>query len=127
MVDDEFFDDEQELMEAAGRPAEGDAAPAAAPAAPAGDDGRPAPPPFWMVLAIAAVALALGGVVGYLLGASSALASLEALGADEVQQTYATDGGASSEGTSDALPEGHPQLDIAEDGTATLADGGSAA
>lgn len=126
MVDDEFFDDEQELMEAAGRPAEGDAAPAAAPAAPAGDDGRPAPPPFWMVLAIAAVALALGGVVGYLLGASSALASLEALGADEVQQTYATDGGA-SEGASDALPEGHPQLDIAEDGTATLADGGSAA
>lgn len=155
---DEFFDDEQELMEAdAARAARahqaaqgvsaGTESAASAPAAPAksaqvsrsaaaasapaagADDARRDPPPFWMVLAIAAIALLLGMVIGYLIGTSTALSSLETLSSDEVQQQYGTsstdnaadDGSVDSE---DVLPEGHPKLDIAEDGTATLADEG---
>lgn len=109
---DEFFDDEQELMEASvdasaslreqgssadsgegssraakdARNAEGSRPRKRGKASPSKGGARPAegeasqrrdPPPFWMVLAIAAIALVLGVVIGYLLGSSATLGALE--------------------------------------------------
>ena len=91
---------------------------AAAPApAPAGEatSGR-TPPPFWMVLAIAIIALLLGVIIGYLLGSSSALAALEQ---QQEQLQSQQDSGAYE------LPEGHPQVEVDEDGSAHVVDGGS--
>lgn len=152
---DEFFDDEQELMEASvdasaslceqdssadsgegssraakdARNAGGSRRRRRGKASPSKGDARPAegeasqrrdPPPFWMVLAIAAIALALGVVIGYLLGSSATLGALE-----QQQAQYQ-----SSEGTSDVdesygLPEGHPDVTVDEDGTAHV-DGDAA-
>ena len=130
-MNDEFFDDEQELMEAQLEAASEDAdtvrdiadarrdehaaseAEASAPAA------RRDAPPFWMVLAIAVIALVLGIVIGYLIGTSATLAELESASSQMAAQ------GEASGGSSSTLPEGHPDLSINEDGTATLADGSS--
>ncbi len=130
-MNDEFFDDEQELMEAQLEAASEDAdtvrdiadarrdehatseAEAPAPAA------RRDAPPFWMVLAIAVIALVLGIVIGYLIGTSATLAELESASSQMAAQ------GEASGGSSSTLPEGHPDLSINEDGTATLADGSS--
>ena len=130
-MNDEFFDDEQELMEAQLEAASEDAdtvrdiadarrdehaaseAEALAPAA------RRDAPPFWMVLAIAVIALVLGIVIGYLIGTSATLAELESASSQMAAQ------GEASGGSSSTLPEGHPDLSINEDGTATLADGSS--
>lgn len=140
-AEDDFFTDEQELMEAAAGvgesdgagdndsaeesgegPAEGSASGSSGAGAVSdvdagsGSAAAAAPvrtaPPFWMVLAIAAVALVLGIVIGYLVGTATTVAQMST-------------GSASGEttATSTGLPEGHPDLDIAEDGTATLADG----
>ena len=111
-MSDDFFDDEQELMEAAApaRPAAsasrpgkkgGTRTPRAA--APAGAAPVRQAPPFWMVLAIAAIALILGVVIGYLLGTQAAA------------------------GVSVQLPEGHPELNVNEDGTASVAGSGASA
>lgn len=138
---DEFFDDEQELMEEAERPS---AAPEPARAKksraakkrgskaaasekvpddaskPAESAARTDAPPFWMVLLIAVIALALGVVIGYLMGSASALNALEAQ-QEQYTQSAATDD------ESYGLPEGHPDVTVDEDGTAHIADGGSAA
>ena len=130
-MSDDFFDDEQELMDAAEAEAE---APASRPAAAkakaakeAAETGKAAEeaaadgpaagapvskpvrkaPPFWMVLA-------------YLFGTSATLAELGNSSASTAQQ--ATSG---TESTTGQLPEGHPNLNISDDGTATLADSGS--
>ena len=132
-MSDDFFDDEQELMEAeqAEKPASSTPAkktkPAKAKKAAADDSGsasavpRHDAPPFWMVLAIAFIALVLGVVIGYLIGTSATLAELGNSSSSTAQQV--TEGTQSATGQ---LPEGHPDLNINEDGTATLADGGSA-
>ena len=149
-VTDEFFDDEVELEAAAeagapGAAAEGparvvDANRGAAPergvaaGAPARRSGRaeepantssagtgPTPPPFWMVLVITAIALLLGVIIGYLLGSSSAMSSMMAAQAD-AQATQTTD----TSGDAYALPEGHPQVEVDEDGTAHVAEGAEA-
>lgn len=130
-MSDDFFDDEQELMEAeqAERPAASASSKKAKPAKtqkvaaadPESATSRHDAPPFWMVLAIAFIALVLGIVIGYLIGTSATLAELGNSSASTAQQV--------TEGTQDAtgqLPEGHPQLNIAEDGTATVAGSGSA-
>ena len=118
---DEFFDDEQELMEAAaadGAHAGGasDARPARAAAAEAVAAPATDAPPFWMVVAIAAIALVLGIVIGYLIGTSTAMSAMQAAGTSSSAQETQTD-------SSQVLPEGHPQLDIDEDGTATVVEG----
>lgn len=130
-MNDEFFDDEQELMEAQLEAASQDAdtvrdiadargeecaAPEAEAPAPA---ARRDAPPFWMVLAIAVIALVLGIVIGYLIGTSATLAELESASSQMTAQSEA------SGGSSSTLPEGHPDLSINEDGTATLADDSS--
>ncbi len=143
---DDFFDDEQELMEAA---AHGDAsgadsaaeavdaqaavagrkrrasAGAATAREPRQEDvaasGRQAPP-FWMVLAIAAIALLLGVVIGYLMGSSATLAALESQMGSQAQAAE-TD----SDTSAYELPEGHPQVEVDEDGTAHVADDTAAA
>lgn len=159
-MSDEFFDDEQELMDAA--LASGEVEPAgdsasvsedgeqgsdgsaeaavsagaaeaedspereasASHAAASSADAEPAPaarrdaPPFWMVLAIAAIALILGVVIGYMLGTSATLAELGNASAQAPQPTQQDAG--------TQLPQGHPDLDISEDGTATVAGSGSA-
>lgn len=74
-------------------------------------------PPFWMVLAIATIALILGVVIGYMLGTSATLAELGGASAQASQ---------TSEDASSQLPQGHPDLDISEDGTATVAGSGTA-
>lgn len=154
-MSDEFFDDELELMEAAVDGADAsvaeatDAAASASSATEAEDDltaeaaapasvsdgaepelvdaaapessvqpaARRDAPPFWMVLAIAAIALILGVVIGYMLGTSATLAELGNASAEAPQAT----GDASAQ-----LPQGHPDLDVNEDGTATVAGSGSA-
>lgn len=73
-------------------------------------------PPFWMVLAIAGISLLLGMVIGYLAGTSSAIAELEANVAQNAQQQE-------DRGGSVSMPEGHPDVEVGEDGTASLADG----
>ena len=130
-MSDDFFDDEQELMEAKAAPVSASAPapakntraaePASSEKAARQNASRQAPP-FWMVLAIAIIALLLGVVIGYLLGTSATLAQLSESASAATSQT-------TSEATSGVeLPEGHPQLDIADDGTATVAgsDAGSA-
>ncbi|MBE6469728.1 MAG: hypothetical protein E7001_07255 [Coriobacteriaceae bacterium] len=122
-MSDDFFDDEQELMEAAApaRPAAsasrpgkkgGTRTPRAA--APAGAAPVRQAPPFWMVLAIAAIALILGVVIGYLLGTQATLAEL-------------SEGTQAAAGVSVQLPEGHPELNVNEDGTASVAGSGASA
>lgn len=75
-------------------------------------------PPFWMVLAIACVSLLLGVVIGYLAGTSATIAELSA----EAERQAADE----SEGPSSlSMPEGHPEVDVDEEGNATLAEGGS--
>ena len=136
---DEFFDDEQELMEEAERPS---AAPEPARAKksraakkrgskaaasekvpddaskPAESAARTDAPPFWMVLLIAVIALALGVVIGYLMGSASALNALEAQ-QEQYTQSAATDD------ESYGLPEGHPDVTVDEDGAAHIAEDGS--
>lgn len=90
---------------------------AAAPEPSAQPAARRDAPPFWMVLAIAAIALILGVVIGYMLGTSATLAELGNASADAPQAT----GDASAQ-----LPQGHPDLDVNEDGTATVAGSSSA-
>ena len=119
---DEFFDDEQELMEAAGAaPQDPAASPAQRGPAPSREAAREtSAPPFWMVVAIAAIALLLGMVIGYLIGASTALNALGSSGGAATQQS------SDAIDSSEVLPEGHPQLDINEDGTASVATGDGA-
>lgn len=82
--------------------------------------GRPSrqSPPFWMVLAIACVSLLLGVVIGYLAGTSATIAELSA----EAERQAADE----SEGSSSlSMPEGHPEVDVDEEGNATVSEGGS--
>ena len=116
-VTDEFFDDEVELGGAPSRRPERTEAPANTSSAGTG----PTPPPFWMVLVITAIALLLGVIIGYLLGSSSAMSSMMAAQAD-AQATQTTD----TSGDAYALPEGHPQVEVDEDGTAHVAEGAEA-
>lgn len=146
-VTDEFFYDEVELEAAAeagapGAAAEGSArdvesnhaaaperdaaadAPACrperaeAPAGPSSAATGPTPPPFWMVLVITAIALLLGVIIGYLLGSSSAMSSMMAA-QEDAQAAQTTD----TSSDAYALPEGHPQVEVDEDGTAHVAEG----
>lgn len=135
---DDFFDDEQELMEADAAAASSDTdmvEQEAAAASNASDsdgaaDQKPASgnaarrndaPPFWMVLAIAAIALILGVVIGYMIGTSATLAELGNSSEQMAQQQDQSAG----ELDSTQLPEGHPQLSVDQDGNATVVDSGS--
>ena len=135
---DDFFDDEQELMEADAAAASSDAdmveqeAAAVSNASDSDDaaDQKPASgnaarrndaPPFWMVLAIAAIALILGVVIGYMIGTSAPLAELGSSSEQMAQQQDQSAG----ELDSTQLPEGHPQLSVDQDGNATVVDSGS--
>lgn len=140
---EDFFDDEQELMEADTVAAasdtdmvEHDVAEQEAAAVRNVDDSddvtdqKPASdntarrndaPPFWMVLAIAAIALILGVVIGYMIGAS---ATLTELGNSNEQMVQLQDQHA-DELDSAQLPEGHPQLSVDQDGNATVVESGS--
>ncbi|WP_278563214.1 hypothetical protein [Collinsella tanakaei] len=135
---DDFFDDEQELMEADAAVASSDAdmveqeAAAVSNASDSDDaaDQKPASgnaarrndaPPFWMVLAIAAIALILGVVIGYMIGTSATLAELGSSSEQMAQQQDQSAG----ELDSTQLPEGHPQLSVDQDGNATVVDSGS--
>ncbi len=137
---DEFFEDEVEAMEEAAAPVAADtaasagasrtadAAPAPAGASrtagaasvdtasetPAGTGYVRTPPPFWMVLAIAAIALLLGVVIGYLAGSAS---TMQAISAEQAAAQQASAGDDSDY----SLPEGHPEVSIDEDGTAHVA------
>lgn len=135
---DDFFDDEQELMEADAAAASSDTdmveqeAAAASNASDSDDaaDQKPASgnaarrndaPPFWMVLAIAAIALILGVVIGYMIGTSATLVELGNSSEQMVQQQDQSDEVLDST----KLPEGHPQLSVDQDGNATVVDPGS--
>ena len=135
---DDFFDDEQELMEADAAAASSDAdmveqeAAAVSNASDSDDaaDQKPASgnaarrndaPPFWMVLAIAAIALILGVVIGYMIGTFATLAELGSSSEQMAQQQDQSAG----ELDSTQLPEGHPQLSVDQDGNATVVDSGS--
>lgn len=135
---DDFFDDEQELIEADAAAASFDAdmveqeAAAVSNASDSDDaaDQKPASgnaarrndaPPFWMVLAIAAIALILGVVIGYMIGTSATLAELGSSSEQMAQQQDQSAG----ELDSTQLPEGHPQLSVDQDGNATVVDSGS--
>ncbi|WP_286684553.1 hypothetical protein [Collinsella sp. UBA1693] len=135
---DDFFDDEQELMEADAAAASSDAdmveqEAAAVSNASDSDDAadqksasgnaarRNDAPPFWMVLAIAAIALILGVVIGYMIGTSATLAELGSSSEQMAQQQDQSAG----ELDSTQLPEGHPQLSVDQDGNATVVDSGS--
>ncbi len=137
-MSDDFFDDEQELMEADAAAASSDTdmveqeAAAASNASDSDDaaDQKPASgnaarrndaPPFWMVLAIAAIALILGVVIGYMIGTSATLAELGNSSEQMVQQQDQSDEVLDST----QLPEGHPQLSVDQDGNATVVDPGS--
>lgn len=118
---DEFFDDEQELMDQAAGAAEG---PARKTRTSASREARPAKsasgreaPPFWMVLAIAVIALLLGMVIGYLAGSSATLSALESSQAASEEQLASA-----ADDDSYALPEGHPDVTVDEDGTAHVAE-----
>lgn len=118
---DEFFDDEQELMDQAAGAAEG---PAQKARTSASREARPAKsasgreaPPFWMVLAIAIIALLLGMVIGYLAGSSATLSALESSQAASEEQLASA-----ADDDSYALPEGHPDVTVDEDGTAHVAE-----
>lgn len=121
---DEFFDDEVELEAAAegpDKPRSGE--PASQPSAEATADGSTLTgheaPPFWMVLVITAIALLLGVIIGYLLGSASALNSISSM----QQAAQAEQSSATTDGSSYALPEGHPDIEVETDGTAHVADG----
>ncbi len=135
---DDFFDDEQELMEADAVAASSDtdmveqeaAAVSNASDSDEAADQKPASgnatrrndaPPFWMVLAIAAIALILGVVIGYMVGTSVTLAELGNSSEQMVQQQGQSD----DELDSAQLPEGHPQLSVDQDGNATVVGSGS--
>lgn len=139
-MSDDFFDDEQELMEADEVAASSDAdmveqeAVAARNACDSSEGAEEKPaaadasrrndaPPFWMVLAIAAIALILGVVIGYMVGTSVTLAELGNSGEQMAQQQGQSD----DELDSAQLPEGHPQLSVDEDGNATVVGSGSSA
>ncbi len=118
---DEFFDDEQELMDQATGAAE---VPAQKTRTSASREARPAKsasgreaPPFWMVLAIAVIALLLGMVIGYLAGSSATLSALESSQAASEEQLASA-----ADDDSYALPEGHPDVTVDEDGTAHVAE-----
>lgn len=118
---DEFFDDEQELMDQAaggtGKPAQGAHTSAARETrSTKSASGREAPP-FWMVLAIAVIALLLGMVIGYLAGSSATLSALESSQAASEEQLASA-----ADDDSYALPEGHPDVTVDEDGTAHVAE-----
>lgn len=150
---DEFFDDEQELMAAteptvdaavrddsacskdsSEQAKDGDGAQNIIADATQDDstlgvradaESKPAPaapvrtaPPFWMVLAIAGVALVLGIVIGYLIGTSATIAELANGGGDD---SAAQGSPASQDGVS--MPEGHPNVTVDEDGTASVDEG----
>ena len=119
---DEFFDDEQELMDQVSGAAEEPAVPARArePRGSKPASGREAPP-FWMVLAIAVIALLLGMVIGYLAGSSATLSALESSQAASEEQVESAAGDDAY-----ALPEGHPDVTVDEDGTAHVAEGDGA-
>lgn len=70
-------------------------------------------PPFWMVLAITAVALALGVVIGYLIGSAVTLSELGSSG------TRA--GAQQAVGGSVQMPEGHPDVTVDGEGNASVA------
>ena len=78
-------------------------------------------PPFWMVLAIAGISLVLGVVIGYLIGTSATIAELSA---NAGQSVSASDD--ASDEASLSMPEGHPEVDVDEEGNATVVDGSSA-
>lgn len=118
---DEFFDDELAEAESVPEPASDNVAeadgrrPSAEPAAPANSDpARPQrqSPPFWMVLAIAGISLVLGVVIGYLVGTT---VTINELGSREPE--------AASEDASVEMPEGHPDVELDEEGNAKVADG----
>lgn len=134
-MSDEFFDDEEELMEQAASESAprvkassrarlaAEASQAPVPASPApSTSSRRTPPPFWMVLLIAAIALLLGVVIGYLAGSSATLQALSAQ--DEAAQEQLA---SAEDGSAYELPEGHPDVEVDTDGTAHVADGGSSA
>lgn len=123
---DEFFDDEQEIdsvgaktssnrdPDSADGPApKSDSAPASVSAGEAaGARPQRQSPPFWMVLAIAGVSLLLGVVIGYLVGTTM---TINELGSREPE--------AASEDASVEMPEGHPEVELDEDGNAKVSDG----
>ena len=74
-----------------------------------------------MVLTIAAIALILGVVIGYMIGTSVTLAELGNSSEQMVQQQDQS----ADELDSTQLPEGHPQLSVDQDGNATVVDSGS--
>lgn len=129
-MSDEFLRDEQELIEQqekgrsvgeASRGTDISAARAKSASRVSGhSDARRQAPPFWMVLVIAAIALLLGVIIGYLIGTSTAYSLLGQTSNDEMQQRYAADGG---QDVSGALPQGHPKVQVDKDGKATLANG----
>lgn len=129
---DDFFDDEQELMEAEVSAASSDTdmveqeataaknsktsnQKATADPAKAGERARVDAPPFWMALAIAAIALILGVVIGYMIGTSATLAQLGDASEQAAQEQLSGDATSSQQ-----LPEGHPQLSVDQDGNATV-------
>ena len=122
---DEFFDDELAEAESVPEPASDNVAeadgrrPSAEPAAPASSDlARPQrqSPPFWMVLAIAGISLVLGVVIGYLVGTT---VTINELGSREPESA--------SEDASVEMPEGHPDVELDEEGNAKVADGSAPA
>ena len=122
-VDDGFFDDEQELIaeeqtEAQTAPTRDEADRPAAPQQASSGKGMDAPP-FWMVVAIALIALLLGVVIGYLLGSSTALSAAEAAVQSSDAATASADTGTVA---TDELPEGHVPVVVDEDGTAHVAE-----
>ena len=123
---DEFFDDELAEAESVPEPASDNVAeadvrrPSAEPAALANSDpARPQrqSPPFWMVLAIAGISLVLGVVIGYLVGTT---VTINELGSREPEAE------AASEDASVEMPEGHPDIELDEEGNAKVVDGSAA-
>lgn len=121
---DEFFDDELAEAESVPEPASDNVAeadgrrPSAEPAASDNSDSaRPQrqSPPFWMVLAIAGISLVLGVVIGYLVGTT---VTINELGSREPE--------AASEDASVEMPEGHPDVELDEEGNAKVADDSAA-
>ena len=121
---DEFFDDELAGAESVPEPASDNVAeadvrrPSAEPAALANSDpARPQrqSPPFWMVLAIAGISLVLGVVIGYLVGTT---VTINELSSREPE--------AASEDASVEMPEGHPDIELDEEGNAKVVDGSAA-
>ena len=121
---DEFFDDELAEAESVPEPASDNVAeadvrrPSAEPAALANSDparSQRQSPPFWMVLAIAGISLALGVVIGYLVGTT---VTINELSSREPE--------AASEDASVEMPEGHPDIELDDEGNAKVVDGSAA-